>query len=160
MLGAGGAARAIVSALGLLPDRPEAIRLFDVEAEKTRLFVEDLGERFDTSMMSVAHSVDDLNIEICDLLINATPVGMKPGDGSIVSSELLHPDMLVYDLIYNPAETPLIKLAQTRGAQTANGLGMLFYQGVLAFQHWAQIQLDQKIKDKMRQSLEAGLHHD
>jgi shikimate dehydrogenase len=64
--------------------------------------------------------------------------------------------MLVYDLIYNPRETALLREAKVRGAKVSNGLGMLFYQGVLAFQHWAEIDLPQNIKNKMRQALEEG----
>lgn len=160
LIGAGGAARAIVAALCLVPEGPESIRIFDVDQIKAQRLVDDLGERMDTAMVSVARGIDDLNIELCDLLINATPIGMKSGDKPLVEPELLHPDMLVYDLIYNPAQTALLKTAQQRGATTANGLGMLFYQGVLAFQHWAEIQLDKKIKDKMRASLEAGIKYD
>ena len=62
--------------------------------------------------------------------------------------------MFVYDVVYNPPLTPLLKLAKKKGAAVSNGLGFLFYQGVLAFQHWAQAQLDDKIKLKMRRALE------
>ncbi len=62
--------------------------------------------------------------------------------------------MLVYDLIYSPYETQLLKIAKDRGAKTANGLGMLFYQGVLAFQHWAQMPVESELKLKMREVLE------
>jgi len=160
LIGAGGAARSIIASLCLLPDRPENIRLFDVDIEKAEYLVDDLGERLDVSPVTVVRSLDDLNVEICDLLINATPIGMKQGDKSLIAQELFNRDMLVYDLIYNPAETILLKTAKAAGAKTANGLGMLFYQGVLAFQHWAEVQLDPKIKDIMRQSLEEGLRHD
>ena len=47
-------------------------------------------------------------------------------------------------------------MAKEAGAHTSNGLGMLYYQGVLAFQHWANIQLDDSVKNKMRKSLEEG----
>jgi len=157
VLGAGGASRAIISVLALITERPQSIRLFDIDRVKAQTLVRDLGTRFDVNCIEVVDSIDDLNIELSDLLINATPVGMKPEDPCLVSAELLHPHLFVYDVIYNPAETKLLKLARQKGAVGCNGLGMLFYQGILSFQHWAEIQLDPVIKEKIRQNLEEAL---
>jgi len=99
------------------------------------------------------NSVDDLNIELADLLINTTSLGMNPEDTCLVDESLLHSNLLVYDVVYTPSETPLLKMAKNKGALIANGLGMLYYQGVLAFQHWAETQLDDNVKNKMRESL-------
>ena len=89
-------------------------------------------------------------------MINTTSVGLKPEDPSLVDVDLIHRKLLVYDLIYNPPMTPLLKTARAGGARVANGLGMLYYQGVLAFQRWANVLLDDDIKLKMRQALEKG----
>jgi len=63
--------------------------------------------------------------------------------------------MLVYDVIYSPSDTDLLLEARKQGALTANGLGMLFYQGVLAFKHWAGgVELDERVRKIMRKSLE------
>jgi len=156
MLGAGGGARAIISVLCLMEQRAEWIRLYDIDTEKAHRLADDLAQRFDTSMVEVVHSIDDLNIEIADLLINATPIGLKPSDPCLVEEGLLHPNLLVYDLIYNPKETALLKLAKARGASISNGLGMLFYQGVLAFEHWAGHELKPVVREQMRLSLELG----
>jgi shikimate dehydrogenase len=59
--------------------------------------------------------------------------------------------------VYNPAQTTLLKMAKKKGAKTSNGLGMLFYQGVLAFQHWAGIELPEPIKEKMKKALNEGM---
>ena len=72
----------------------------------------------------------------CDLIIQATPVGMKPGDPSLLPPESFRKGQLVFDLIYNPAVTPLLATARAAGARTANGLGMLLHQGVRAFRQW------------------------
>ena len=64
--------------------------------------------------------------------------------------------MLVYDVVYKPKETMLLKLAREKGAKTANGLGLLFYQGMLSLQHWAGQELPQEVKDKVRIVLEKG----
>ncbi len=154
ILGAGGASRALISVFCLLADKPGSIKVFDVDRERAQALVHDLSGRMDTSRVEIVKSIDDLNIELSDLLINATPIGMKPTDPCLVSEELLHPHLMVYDLVYNPAETKLLAMARAKGAKTVNGLKMLFYQGVLAFQHWAEISLPEKIKDKMWMELQ------
>jgi len=157
ILGAGGAARAIVSVLCILPERPVSIRIFDIDKKKTTGLLNDLGQRMNVSIVQKAESIDDLNIELADILINTTPVGMKNEDPCLISPDILHSRLFVYDVIYNPSETKLLQLAKSKKAKTANGLGMLFYQGVLAFQHWADVQLPEPIKKKMRTSLVKGL---
>ena len=72
----------------------------------------------------------------CDLIVNTSSVGLKPGDPSVLTAEFMRPGHLVYDTIYQPAVTPLLALAASRGCRTANGLTMLLHQGALAFQHW------------------------
>lgn len=156
ILGAGGTTRAIIAALCLLPERPASIRIYNRTISKAEELVVNLGQKIDVKMVEIVPSLDDLNIELADLLINTTSVGLKADDPQLIDENLLHPDMLVYDVIYNPPETKLLKAAKAKGAKTANGLGMLFYQGVLAFQHWAGMEIDEKIKVKMRKALEAG----
>ncbi len=97
-----------------------------------------------------------MNIELADLLINTTPVGLKTDDSSLIEEDLLHAGLLVYDVVYNPSKTKLLESAEKKGAKISNGLGMLFYQGVLAFHHWMGYELDQKTKSKIRKVLENG----
>lgn len=156
LLGSGGSARAILATLCMIGERPESIKVYNRTQARADELIDDLGERIDLSIVESVMSVDDLNIEISDLLINATSLGLNEDDACLVDKELLHSDMLVYDLIYNPRETALLKMAKKADAQTSNGLGMLYYQGVLAFQHWTNIQLDDDVKSKMRKSLEEG----
>jgi shikimate dehydrogenase len=157
MLGAGGSARAILAVLCMIPERPESIKLYNRTAARADELLDDLQTRIDTGIIELAASMDDLDIPSADMLVNTTSVGMKSGDLCPVDEGLLHPGLLVYDLVYNPAQTPLLKMAKKKGARTANGLGMLYYQGVLAFQHWANMQLDDDVKFKIRQALESGL---
>ena len=156
ILGAGGSARALITAMCFIPERPQSIRIYNRTASRAEELLKDIGERVDTSIIEIVQCIDDLNIELADLLINTTSLGLKAGDECLVSEDLLHSNILVYDLIYNPKETLLLKMAKVKGAQTANGLGMLFYQGVLAFQHWAGVQIQDKVKNKMREALEEG----
>lgn len=71
-----------------------------------------------------------------DLIINATSVGMKRTDAEVVPQRLIEPHHLVYDMIYAPPRTRLINDAESAGAKAANGLSMLLWQGVLAFEFW------------------------
>jgi shikimate dehydrogenase len=86
--------------------------------------------------IKAANSIDGLKIADCDLLVNATPIGMKEDDPCLVDERFIHKDLLVYDLIYNPAQTKLLKMAEKRKARVSNGLGMLLYQGAEAFEIW------------------------
>jgi shikimate dehydrogenase len=74
----------------------------------------------------------------CPLLINATPLGTFPRVEEMppVPLEVFKPDMLVYDLIYNPAETLLLREAKTRGCALKNGLEMLELQAEAAWEIW------------------------
>jgi len=156
ILGSGGSARAILAMLCMIKERPQSIKIYNRTSSRTNELIDDLGSRIDLSIVESVRSIDDLNIELADLVINATSLGLNKDDACLIDKELFHSDMLVYDLIYNPMETALLKMASEAGAQVSNGLGMLYYQGVLAFQHWANIQLDEDIKIKMRKSLEEG----
>lgn len=71
-----------------------------------------------------------------DLIINATSVGMKRTDPEVIPPHLIEPHHLVYDMVYSPARTRLIADASAAGAKAANGLSMLLWQGVLAFEFW------------------------
>jgi shikimate dehydrogenase len=157
IMGAGGSARAILATLCMIPDRPESVRIYNRSTGRLTRLVEELSQLFDLSIVEMVDNAEDLNIELCDLLINTTSVGLKEEDPLLINPDCLHSNLLVYDLIYNPPVTPLLKAAHEREAKIANGLGMLFYQGVLAFQHWSNMQLEDDIKVIMRRSLEEAL---
>ena len=75
----------------------------------------------------------------CDLLVNCSPVGMKHSatEGeSPVEAKLVPKGALVYDVVYNPLETPLLTDAKKAGARTLSGLAMLVYQGAMSFEMW------------------------
>jgi shikimate dehydrogenase len=156
IMGAGGTTRSILSVLSLITERPESIRLYNRTPGKAKELIADLGQRMDLSMVEIVPTVEDLNIELADCLINTTSVGLKPTDESLVDPDMLHKSLFVYDVIYNPAQTQLLKDAKKKGAKTANGLGMLYYQGVLSLQHWAHMELDDRVKEIMRKALEKG----
>ena len=71
----------------------------------------------------------------CDILVNATRVGMKPLDGeTLIDPALFRPELVVADTVYNPRETRMIREAKAAGCRAAiGGIGMLLWQGVAAF---------------------------
>ena len=81
-----------------------------------------------------AHDWSDLATLVarCDVIVNATPVGMG-GEPPPFDPTLIGPRHVVVDTVYHPAETPLLAAARARGARSTNGLGMLVGQAALAF---------------------------
>ena len=72
-----------------------------------------------------------------DILVNATSVGMSPDiDQTPVDSDLLRPKLVVFDIVYNPIKTRLLREAEAAGAETISGVEMLVWQGALAFEKW------------------------
>jgi shikimate dehydrogenase len=71
-----------------------------------------------------------------DLIVNATPLGMSPSDPTPIPARLLAPHHMVFDAVYGPSKTSLLRAAEAAGARGANGLSMLLYQGALSFSIW------------------------
>ncbi|MBI5191553.1 MAG: shikimate dehydrogenase [Nitrospirae bacterium] len=131
--GAGGASRGIGTALAMAGAR--RVYFYDIdEARRDRLVMDvNSGAGREAARPSI---LDPDFIRGADLVVNATPLGMHESDPLPMPKESFRPGQVVYDIVYNPARTKTIEAAETAGARTANGLGMLLYQGVLAFEHW------------------------
>ena len=71
-----------------------------------------------------------------DLIVNATPLGMNPTDPAPIPARLLLPHHIVFDCVYRPSKTALLRAADEAGARGANGLSMLLHQGALSFSIW------------------------
>lgn len=71
-----------------------------------------------------------------DLIVNATPLGMNPSDPAAIPARLLAPHHIIFDCVYRPVKTALLRAADEAGARGANGLSMLLHQGVLSFSLW------------------------
>lgn len=152
VLGAGGAARAVCYVLAGAGAREIAI--FDIDRAKAEDVSAMIKSLFPYFQIVAVDSVEKLGIENKDLLVNATPLGLKEGDTAPVSKGLLHKKLFVYDLIYNPAKTKLLQAAEKAGAKTSNGLGMLLYQGMLSFELWTGERAPEEV---MRRALEKEL---
>jgi shikimate dehydrogenase len=125
ILGAGGAGRAVIEALGRHGAADIAVvnRDPDRAARAARLA--------DVARVGVAHDVRNASI-----LINATSVGMRADDDLPIVEHLLHDELVVNDLIYSPLSTALLRAASHVGATTINGLPMLMHQAALQFERW------------------------
>lgn len=132
IIGAGGASRAV--SVSLSKASAKGINIYDIDKIKAEALANDLKRISPVPVFKAAAAIEELEIGKCSLLVNATPVGLKDTDPLLIKEKLIHRNLLVYDLIYNPQETKLLRVAKGRGAQTSNGLGMLLYQGALSFE--------------------------
>ena len=139
LLGAGGAAKAILAQAIL--DGVSQISVFvrSSSMEKTRPYLEKIqnatGFRVDLFALEDVQELQD-SITQADLLVNATSVGMDGSSQPIPTSIVLPEKLMVADVIYQPFETPFLKWAKEQGNQSINGLGMLLYQAAEAFELW------------------------
>ena len=139
IIGAGGAARAVAFALASAGaaeltlanrthKRAEALAaLLWGRSLRCQILALDLHNKLLASAIASA-----------DLVVNATPLGLRPEDPSPIDCGPLSPRALAVDLIYNPPETAFLKEAGRRGLKVLNGLGMLLYQGAAAFELWTK----------------------
>lgn len=135
LIGAGGAAKAVCFALGKM--KVQELCIYDIDKFKVLSLFKKLNSSFPKTKFGVASCLEDLAIPDKDLLVNASPVGMRPADPCLVKAGDLHEGLFVYDLIYSILETKLLALAKERNLNFSNGLGMLLYQGVFAFGHFS-----------------------
>ena len=130
VLGAGGAARAVVAAL-LDAGVPEVMIANRTQIRADRL-AEDLGHRVKVvDWVHAPNMIDDAN-----LLVNTTSLGMVGKADLRVPLDGLRPDMVVTDLVYTPIKTKLLEVAEAAGCTTVDGLGMLLHQAVPGFERW------------------------
>ena len=142
LLGAGGAATAILVQAAL--DGVAEINVFNVKDAfypRAEEIAAKLNER--TNCKVTLHDYSDQEIlrqSIADsaILVNGTSVGMAPNtDRTIITdTTMFHKDLFVFDVIYNPQETRLLREAKEAGCKTGNGMYMLLYQGAASFKLW------------------------
>ncbi|OTN76452.1 shikimate 5-dehydrogenase [Enterococcus sp. 8G7_MSG3316] len=147
VIGAGGAATAIISQAAL--DGVKVIQVFNRKDDfypvidvKLQEIAQQTGCRISLQDLDDQGALADA-LAKSQLLVNATGVGMKPNEdvSPLKDTTLLRETLAVYDVIYNPRETQLLKDAKAAGAKTANGLSMLLYQGAAAFELWTGKQM-------------------
>lgn len=150
VLGAGGAARAVLAACAGVGAHLRVAARRRLQAESLRAVAPALRV-FDLTLHDLQRAADG-----CGLIVNATPLGMSPHThASPWFADAPFPrSAFVYDLVYNPAETLLVKQARAAGLPAATGLGMLVEQGALAFEQWTGVSAPRAV---MRQAAESAL---
>jgi len=138
ILGAGGASRAISF---ILADRGSNLVILNrlLELDWAEELANRISEVFQKEVKALELNRENLakELEKADILVNATSVGMSPDiDETPVASHWLSSGLIVFDIVYNPIKTRLLKEAEGAGAETISGLDMLVWQGALAFEKW------------------------
>jgi shikimate dehydrogenase len=151
IVGAGGAARAIYFTLA--KEGPQLLEICNRTVSKADLIVEDCPYPVSARALDIQEA--EKNLELYDLIVQTTPIGMLPDiQKSPLSIHNLKSGTFVSDIIYNPLETLLLREASNKGAEIQNGLDMFVYQGALAFEKWTGIEPDiKRMRDKVLKQL-------
>lgn len=150
IIGTGGASRAIGY---YLCSEAAVVSLFDIDTQKAESLTRHLNTLKGNARIVGAAEIKSTDfISSVDMVINATPLGLKEGDPRPFDTTLLKSSQAVCDLIYK--ETPLLKEAHHLGCKTMHGLGMLLWQGVFAFELWTGIKPPVEV---MKKALLAGM---
>jgi shikimate dehydrogenase len=150
LLGAGGAGR--TAALKLAAERVGELFLVNRTHSKAEALAAEINHRYPNVKTAVGYPQ-----ETVDLVLNATSLGLKPEDPLPYDAKQfnLRRSRAIYDMVYRPAETQLLGQAKAAGCRTANGLGMLLYQGARALEIWSGHQAP---IDAMRRELEEHIY--
>ncbi|GGH33667.1 shikimate dehydrogenase (NADP(+)) [Alsobacter metallidurans] len=130
VLGAGGAARAIVA--GLLDRGVELVTILNRTRDRSEQLAEFFGKRVQASRWDAVSQL----VPSADMVVNTTSLGMSGQPELDISLEGLKPGAVVTDAVYIPLETRLLAEARRRGNPVVDGLGMLLHQAAPGFEHW------------------------
>lgn len=149
MVGAGGAARAV--AFQLILSGIEELIIVNRTPEKALTLKNEIESKMECNISSGSLEILEKTISKSDILIDTTPIGMYPhiDDEPVVKAEIMHSDLVVNDLVYNPMDTVLLKEAEKAGAKKVSGLKMLIYQGAEAFKIWTGREAPVDIMEEM-----------
>jgi shikimate dehydrogenase len=138
IVGAGGVARAVAYAVALHA-RPKGVTTLGRSRPRLQGFLDDMRGGYRFPITGALLSETDLKevLEKTDVLVNGTPVGMSPWvDETPVASDLLRRGQVVFDTVYTPIETRLLREARQRGCLTISGFQMFLHQGAAQFERW------------------------
>ncbi len=155
LIGCGGAGRAVIGSLTAPDSSVKKIYIYEVNNETAESALRYFSQCKYTRSKCEFIGGDRIPeiIGQCQLLVNASPVGMKETDASSLDKSLLHKNLYVYDVVYNRV-TDLIKDARSLGLAAESGAGMLLYQGASAFEIWIGEEAPVEI---MKEALKEGL---
>ena len=155
ILGAGGAARA--AAVQALQSDCQSLCIINRSADRLENLLSSIQPIAREKGIPIkGFSPQDTGLEFADhtLIINATSLGLNSSDPLPIPEERLSQDAALYDMIYNPRTTKLMKAVSDRGGRSANGLSMLVYQGVRALEIWSDRKIDPRT---MKQAANSAL---
>lgn len=152
--GAGGAGRAV--ALMCASEGATCIILADMDKARSRDVAKDITDRYQHVEVKQGLPPETRDfIAAADLVIQATPLGLKAGDPSPIDAGDFRSGQYAFDLVYTCPETAFMKAARQAGADAANGLGMLLHQGARAFEIWTGLKAPIEV---MRSTLESAVY--
>lgn len=149
VLGSGGAARAVAFAL-VWQAPPARVRILGIIPDEIERLCADLRDGSDVeieggSMDNLAPAMGD-----AELVVHASPIGMSPRTTEcLVEAELIRPEQTVFDVVYNPLETELLRRARRAGARAIPGLGMFVQQAALQFRLWTEVEPPLDVMEKV-----------
>lgn len=149
VIGAGGAAAAVITAIEAWPGATISVHARDLARA--------VAMRMRHSVVVRACSMRDPCLEDADIVVNATPLGLAVGDAHPVELDRLSSNAIVFDLVYTRDETEWVRAARAGGHVAADGLSMLLHQGVAAFERWFGTAPD---KEAMWSALKAATGRD
>ena len=154
VLGAGGSARAIVYALA---NAGLTVHIVNRDASRAEQLITALKPAFPAqSLLPFAHTPEGLQAAArgVGLIVNCTSAGMSPNAGTTawIDGVAFPQGAVLYDLVYKPPLTQLMRQAQNAGMTVFSGIGMLAEQGAVAFEHWTRIPAS-RVADVMREAL-------
>ena len=158
IVGAGGAARA--AAFMCAFNEAERLVILNRTVEKAQRIMDEVCEKTGFSNINVMPIADYMRIEGEDwLVLQATKVGLYPNvdDTPIADPEFFKKAAVVYDLIYTPQETMFMRLAKQQGVAAYNGLKMLLYQGIAAYEMWNGVSVPEEVVEKAYQALQSKI---
>lgn len=155
IVGAGGAARAV--AVGAIKSGASRLFLCGRNSDTIEPLAKTLKEKLPDAQITW-RVLDDpecrADLAACDIVVNTTPVGMESTPGMPLNPDWLTESQYYYDTIYVPGETELMRAARLKGSAVRGGLGMLAYQGAVAFEVWTGIEPDvERMKSTLRRLL-------
>ena len=152
ILGAGGASRAVIAIL--LNEGAKEIFLVN----RTKLRAQNLASEFGDKISPIGFDEIEIAFNKADLLVNTTSLGMTGQPPLDISLSSLPSQCVVYDIVYDPLETNLLKQAKDKNLQIVDGLGMLLHQAVPGFEKWFGVR--PQVTDDLKALLVADLMKD
>lgn len=151
IVGTGGAGRAL--AFQFVLDGAQKLLLFNRTVERAKKLRDELKRKLGFNSVQVfPHDPDSLRSELrnCDLLVNASSVGMHPNETETpVPSDALHNGLVVFDIVYNPVQTRLLREAKRKGCKTVDGVPMLVYTNERAIELCLGVRVTDELVDLM-----------